>query len=179
MTLRDVSKMLPGMSWQYDKVDHHYEAAPIAGHICHLRCVEFSELHGYHLYKVVITKESTAIYDSGKTLPYPYAMKLAYISLRYILYRIAAPEAMAMMAEHPSFECLIEEAKSIPHELLDSECVSFCTLYAEIWQGPTLIDTKALYSHSIDGIIHEAQRLEHEYIERVSMYQLIVRVVSR
>lgn len=179
MTLRDVSVMLPGMSWQSDKVDHHYESAPIAGCICHLRCVEFSESLGYHLYKVVITKESIAIYDSEKTLPYPYAMKLAYISLRYILYQIAAPEAMAMMAEHPSFESLIEEAKSIHHELLDSECVRFCALYAEIWQGPTLIDTKALYSHSIDGIIQEAQGLEHEYIERVSMYHLIVRVVSR
>ena len=179
MTLRDVSKMLPGMSWRYDKVDHHYEAAPIAGYICHLRCVEFSELHGYHLYKVVITKESTAIYDSEKILPYPYAMKLAYISLRDILYRIGTPEGMNMMEEYPSFECLIEEAKSIPYELLDSERVSFCTLYAETWQGPTLIETKALYSHSIDGIIQEAQRLEHEYIERVSMYHLIVRVVSK
>ena len=171
--------MLPGLSWRYDKVDHHYEAAPIAGHICHLRCVEFSELHGYHLYKVVITKESTAIYDSETSLPYPYAMRLAYQALRPILCDIATPELMNMMAEYPSFECLIEEAKSIPHELLDSECVSFCTLYADIWQGPTLIDTKALYSHSIDGIIHEAQRLEHEYIDRVSMYHLIVRVVSR
>ena len=174
MTLRDVSLMLPGISWRYDKVDHHYKSEPISGCICHLRCVEFSEFHGYHLYKVMITKESTAIYESEKSLPYPYAMKLAYISLRYILYRMATPEGMKMMAEHPSFESLIEVAKSIPHHLLDSERVSFCTLDAEIWQGPKIIETKALYSHSIDGIIQEAQKLELEYIERVSMYHLIV-----
>ena len=171
--------MLPGMSWQYDKVDHHYEAAPIAGYICHLRCVEFSESLGYHLYKVVITKESVAICNSETTFPYPYAMMLAYRVLRGILYETATPEVMNIMEDHPSFECLIEEAKSIPHELLGGECVSFCTLYADIWQGPMLTESKALYSHSIDGIIQEAQKLELEYIERVSMYHLIVRVVSR